>query len=136
MVQRRRRAGDLRRALKLIALTAAAVTLAGCTADRTIEIVNIDDRSDSPDYSVTSARLEQGDSHTRLILDLDIADPSASIELSSRVELDTSYVLWCEGEPRRPPSAASSSTRTLECKGDVDWPSDPRDARATIYLGN
>lgn len=117
----------LRQAGKLVALTVAALVLAGCAADRAVDIGNIDGVTDSPDFSVTSARLERTWGHTQLILEMAISNPSASIALSSWADLGNSYVLWCEGEPRRsPPSRSALTTWTYECRGDTDWPSDTK----------
>lgn len=94
----------LGRAWKLMALTLAALALAGCTADRALDIGTIDGPG-SPDFSVTSARIEQTWDRTQLILQLAIANPSASIDLTSWVDLGNSYMLWCDGEPRRSPAS-------------------------------
>ncbi|GAA1996340.1 hypothetical protein [Microbacterium pumilum] len=123
-----------RRARKVIALTTAVLALAGCTVNRALDIANIDDMTQSPDFSVTSARVEQTVGVTELILELAIANPSASIVLFNRVDLGHSYVLRCDGEPRRSSSSGSPvSTWTYECIGDTDWPSDTSEAYLTIH---
>ncbi len=121
----------LRRASTVIALTIAALTLAGCVADATLELRDIDGPG-SRDFSVTSARIERSGGSTHLILEVATPDPSAKLVLDTIVDLGDSYYLWCDGEPRRSPAGPGSSTWTLGCTGDLDWPSDARKASLSV----
>lgn len=121
---------------KVIALAIAALALAGCSANGAVDIGNIEGGTDSLDFSVTSARLERTWGRTELTLEMAIANPSANIVLSNRIDLGNSYMLWCEGEPRRSPSSGSAkSTWTYECEGDTDWPSNTSGSDITISIG-
>lgn len=127
---------NLKPAGKFVALAFAALALAGCSANGAVEIGNIDGPTDSLDFSVTSARIERTWGRTHLILEMVITNPSASIVLSNWIDLGHSYILRCEGEPRRsPPSRSALTTWTYECRGDTDWPSDINGADISLGIG-